>query len=336
MTIPVWISEADVVAALHLVEAVDTLEAGLRAEAAGAARNMVKTQVAWNGGTLHALGAVFESVGILGTKTWSHTASGATPLLILWDADTSKLLAVIEAFALGQMRTGSMSGVATRWLSREDADVMAITGTGKQAITQIAAVAAVRRLREVRVFSPTPAHRAALCENLRSIGFACRIVDCFSLDDAVSPAGIVTLATRAREPFLAAELLQPGTHVNAIGAITAERAEFHQALFDRAAAVVVDSVSAVRKYSAEFICRFGTDDAAWSGVQSICKVVAARRGRPQGADLTIFKSVGMGISDLALGVEVFSRVRTAGGGRPFDQPKRIAPRLVMNHGSMGT
>src|SRR5207237_8443297 len=86
-----------------------------------------------------------------GTKTWAHTPGGATPLLVLLDATTGALKAVIEAFALGQMRTAAASGVATRWLARKDATEFAMIGPGKQALTQVAAVLAVRTLQRVRV-----------------------------------------------------------------------------------------------------------------------------------------------------------------------------------------
>ena len=114
MTDPLWITEADVVEALSLPEAIPALEAGLALEAAGTARNMAKTHQIWGGHhTLHAIGAVVEGANIVGTKTWAHTAGGATPLVTLWNSDTGRLEAIIEAFALGQMRTGGISGVAT-------------------------------------------------------------------------------------------------------------------------------------------------------------------------------------------------------------------------------
>src|SRR6202035_5594925 len=151
---PLWISEADVVSMMDLPSAIDALERGLLAEAQGHATNMVKTHVEWDGhATLHAIGAAFPQDGFVGTKTWAHTDGGATPLLILFDSHTGALKAIIEAFALGQMRTAAASGVATRWLASADADEFAMIGTGKQAITQVAAVLAVRAIRLVRVFS---------------------------------------------------------------------------------------------------------------------------------------------------------------------------------------
>ena len=113
---PRWISEADVVQLMHLGEAIDALGRGLIEEAAGSARNMEKTAAHWGASSnMHAIGAVFEGAGVFGTKTWGNTPAGSTPLLLLWNATTAKLLAIIEARALGQMRTAAMSGIATRW-----------------------------------------------------------------------------------------------------------------------------------------------------------------------------------------------------------------------------
>ncbi len=109
---PLWISEAEVVAALHLGEAIDALERCLPLEADGQACSMAKTHATWGGGhTLHAIGAVMEGAGVVGTKSWAHTGGGATPLLLLWGTESGELLAVIEAFALGQMRTGGIAGL---------------------------------------------------------------------------------------------------------------------------------------------------------------------------------------------------------------------------------
>src|SRR5262249_15555406 len=167
---PRWISEADVVQLIDLDDAIEALSCGLLEEAAGSARNMEKTAAHWGkSSNMHAIGAVFEGANVFGSKTWGNTPEGgSTPLLIVWDATSAKLCAIIEARALGQMRTGAMSAIATRWMSAEDADDFAIIGSCKQALTQVAAVAAVRRLRRIRVFSPTPAKRIPFAEKLRT------------------------------------------------------------------------------------------------------------------------------------------------------------------------
>ncbi|HJZ80970.1 MAG TPA: hypothetical protein VKD91_11510, partial [Pyrinomonadaceae bacterium] len=164
---PLWISEADVVAMLDIGDALTALEKGLADEARGQAKNMVKSHVAWGDATLHAIGAVFANEGFAGTKTWAHTSGGATPLLILFDSNDGSLKAIIEAFALGQLRTAAASGVATDRLAAYDADHFAIIGTGKQALAQVAAVVAVRPIKSIRVFGPNRQRREHFAERVR-------------------------------------------------------------------------------------------------------------------------------------------------------------------------
>jgi alanine dehydrogenase len=324
---PLWITENDVVGALSLPEAIPALEAGLALEAAGTARNMAKTHQIWGGHhTLHAIGAVVEGAHIVGTKTWAHTAGGATPLVTLWSSDTGKLEAIIEAFALGQMRTGGISGVATARMAAPDADDFAIVGTGKQAITQVVAVAAVRPLKRIRVFSPTPENRRAFLSRLEKLFPAIALVEATSVEEAVKGAPIITLVTRARSPVLTADMIAKGAHLNAVGAITPEREEFTQDVFARVSTIAVDMVESVKALSAEFQKRFGAGD--WSAVRPLSELVAAKAIRAKGADITLFKAMGMGLSDLALGIEILKRVRAKGGGRPIPHPKPAQPRLV--------
>ena len=327
MNDPLWISEAEVVEALSLPDAILALQSCLAMEAAGTARNMAKTHQIWGGHhTLHAIGAVVEGAAIVGTKTWAHTAGGATPLVTLWSSDTGRLEAVIEAFALGQMRTGGISGVATNRMAREDADELAIIGTGKQAITQVAAVAAIRKLKCIRVFSPTPENRTRFIARLERLFPAIRLVEAVSVADAVKDAPIVTLVTRARTPILSAAMLARGAHLNAVGAITPEREEFSQDVFGRSSAIAVDMLESVKSLSAEFRKRFADGD--WSKVRPLSELLADTSKRAEDADVTLFKAMGMGLSDLALGIEILKRIRAKGSGRVIPHPKPAQPRLV--------
>jgi alanine dehydrogenase len=294
---------------------------GLAQEARGTAQNMVKTHVRWaDGDTLHAIGAVFGDDGLAGTKTWAHTAGGATPLLVLFDAASGALRAVIEAFALGQLRTGAVSGVATDLLARPEADELALIGSGKQAMAQLAAVRAVRRLRRVRVFSPTAAHAAAFAARASAIfDLPVDVVD--RLDAALHDAPIVTVATRARTPFVAATALARGAHLNAIGAITPERAELSADVLPRCGVVTADSVAAAQRLSRELRDHFG-EGGDWSALRPLCELVAANARRPVDADLTLLKAMGTGVSDLSVGIEVLRRAEAAGRGRVVPAPAR--------------
>lgn len=325
---PLWISEADVVEVMDLERSIGALEKGLVLEAGGRARAMAKTHVSWGDGhTLHSLGASFEGAGLVGVKSWAHTHGGASPMLMLWDSETGSLRALIEAFALGQMRTGAMSAVATRWMARPDATTLALIGTGKQAFTQVAAVAAVRPLRQVRIFSPTPEHRRAFVEKLVEKGLDFEVVEAGSVQEAVAGSHIVTLATRAREPFFMAALAQPGTHINAVGAITPERQEFTLDVFARAGWIATDEPAAAQRLSREFADYFAASPAAWAKVESLSAIVAAARERPAGCDLSLFKAMGLGTADVALAAEILRQVEDKNMGRRLDHPVRVQPRL---------
>lgn len=326
MSEPIWISEQNVVRMMNLPDAIGALERGLALQARGEARNMVKTHIAWGHNNLHAIGAAYPAEGIVGTKTWAHTSGGACPLLILFDAENGQLKAIIEAFALGQMRTGGVSGVATRWLARSDADVLALIGTGKQALAQLAAVAAVRPLRLVRVFSPTREKREAFVERARR-QFPFEIVTAGSVEAAVADAPIITTVTRATEAFLCASNVARGTHINAVGAITEERIELTGGVFERCTRAVVDDLAGAQRLSTEFIRAYG-DTQRWQEVESLSDVVAQRLVRHAGDDITVFKAMGMGVSDLALGIELLRLASEAGLGTALTLPRREAPRLT--------
>lgn len=328
MTEPLWITEREVVDLLSLPEAIEALRTGLREEDAGRAFNMVKTHATWAGGsTLHAIGAVFEGLGVVGTKTWAHTEGGAMPLLIMINSETGAVEAIIEAFALGQMRTGGITGLGTDVMARADARRLAMIGAGKQSLAQIAAVAAVRRLDRATVWSPTAAKREALAAKVQN-ELGIEAIAASTLEEALDGADIVTAATRAREPFLFSHHLPRGVHLNAVGAITPERAEFEPALLERATVMAADSVPQVRRLSSEFMTAFADDEARWKALRPLSNLVAASAVRPDNADLTVFKAMGMGISDLSLGIEVLERARALGLGRPLPAITRQAPRLT--------
>ena len=281
-----WISELEVVEALTLPRCIDAIERALAREAVGAAATMVKTHLTYGDGhTLHAIGGVDGD--LVGTKTWAHTAGGAAPLLILWDSETGQRRAVIEAFALGQLRTAAMSGLATRILADPGTTVGAVIGTGKQALPQASALVTVLPLTSLRVHSPTPAKREAMAQRVRDeMGIEC--IATSTVAEAVAGAGVITAVTRATEPFLRSADVDRGAHVNAVGAITPERAELCADLLDRAL-VVADSVDQARNLAREVQGR---------NLRALSSLIGG--SRPP-SDVTVFKAMGIGLADVALG-----------------------------------
>jgi ornithine cyclodeaminase len=328
MAAPLWITEADVTSLLALPEAIDALERILAMEARGEAASMPKTHLmVGTNDAMHAIGGAVKGAGLCGTKTWVNLGGKSQTVLVLFSLEDGALRAVIEATALGQMRTAAVTGVGTRRLAPEGADELAVIGSGKQALPQAAACAAVRGIKHLRVYSRRAEAREAFAAAARQ-ELGLKVTAARTIEEAVRDAPIVTLITNATEPFFTAAMAARGSHINAMGAIVPARIEFTQDIFPRCAVIAVDTVVGVRELSSEFRQRFGEDEAAWAAVRPISEIIAQNVTRPAGADLTLFKAMGMGLSDLALGIEILARAEKRGGAHRLPERIRIPPRLA--------
>lgn len=308
-----WVSEHDVVSVLSLADALEALRVGFALEGSGQATELEKTTLGYGDhATLHALGAAFAGFELVGVKTWTHTPGGADPVLCMFNSRTGSLIACIEAFALGQLRTSGTAALATDLLARPDASVLAVIGTGKQALPQVAAVAQVRPLTEVRAYSRSPEGREVFASKVtEALGVQC--CSASSVEAAVDGADIVTLVTRATEPVLLEGAVAPGVHVNAVGAIDLNRREFEPVILSRCATVVTDSLAQAKRLSSELRAFYGLDDdgrdgGAWQTVRPLGSIVVDGTLPRATEDVTLFKGMGSGIEDVALGAAVLQRL----------------------------
>jgi alanine dehydrogenase len=305
-----WLSEHDVAAALDLSTAIDTLRQAFAQEGAGRAFAMEKTMLGFGGhSTLHALGAALPGEQLVGTKTWAHTPGGADPALLLFDAATGSLRAVIEAFALGQLRTAGTAALGADLLARPDATRFAIIGTGRQAMAQAAGIAAVRPIEGIGAYSRDAGRCAAFSKRVtEALGVPCQPAG--SAAEAVEGADIVTLVTRATSPVLTGQMVEAGMHVNAIGAIDLQRREFDPAILGSCSMVVTDSLTQARNFSSEFREHYGSAENTWPAVRTLSEAVAAGCPERDPSAVTLFKGMGSGLADVALGAAVLARAES--------------------------
>ena len=320
-----WLREGDVVDLVSLNDAIESLEWVLHLEGQGLALNAPKSLATWGqANSLHALSSALTSDRFCGTKTWINTPQGAIAIFALFDGQAGRLLAIIEAAALGALRTAGMAGLATKWLAAEDASDLALVGTGRQALLQVAAVIVVRPITRVRVYSPTRANQLRFAETIAG-KFEVAVEAPVTLAESVSSASVVTVVTRSREPFLPASVLAHGAHVNAVGAILPANAEIHQDVLERTDLVVVDNLANVRSLSREFIDFYDYRNG-WEGIELLGERIALGSRRPSMADVTLFKSVGSGLADLAVAVRAFEAAARVGAGSEIDYPVAASAR----------
>jgi alanine dehydrogenase len=196
--------------------------------------------------------------------------------------------------------------VATKYLAREDASVAGIIGSGFQAETQLEAVAAVRKLREVRVWSRKADRRVEFAKRCAAkFGLNVRATD--TARECVEGADIVVTATSSKVPVIESGWISAGTHVNASGANWAERRELPTELvFDRAALVTVDSVEVGKIESGDLLIplRERTGEA-FPGVELSDIIAGKKPGRTSAEQITIFKSNGLAVEDIAVAGYVY-------------------------------
>jgi ornithine cyclodeaminase/alanine dehydrogenase-like protein (mu-crystallin family) len=288
-------------------DAIGAVEAAFRALGQGSAQNRPRARVYVPSGVLNVMSAALPDAGVLGLKSYTAFREGVRFLVLLYSAEDGRLLAVIEADRLGQMRTGAASGVATRLLARADATSVGLIGAGWQAQSQLAAVCAVRPIRSVRVFSRREAKGKAFAEAM-SARLGVRIMPAASAEDAVRGADVVIAATTAREPVVAGDWLRPGQHINAVGSNQAARRELDSAAVDRCDRIIIDSLEQGRMEAGDVLMPINEGRFGWERVAELAHVLVGRApGRSSRDEITLFKSLGLAIEDMAVAARVYTR-----------------------------
>ena len=314
------ISEAEVRQVLTMPMALEAVEEISRKQAADTVLVHPRRRFELpSGGFFHYMAAADFSAGFIAMKQYTFVRGKMRFLVPLYEIASGDLVAMIEADYMGQLRTGAASGVATKYLARRDASAAAIIGTGGQARTQLEAIAAVRKLKSVRVYGREPERRKKFAEEMSSrIGVP--VEPAGSSSEAAQGAHILCTATTASHPVVSGADLASGVHINAIGANHAHKRELDAEAVASAGIIVVDSIDQSRQEAGDLILAFKGDETRWISVKTLSDVVAGKvTGRTSDAEVTLFKSNGIASWDLAVAMQVYAQAQKKGLGRnlPF-------------------
>jgi len=308
------LSETDVQQLLPMEKAIERVEASFLAQHQGEAINRSRERIILPHSSLHYMAAALPGEKLVGIKAYMVSRSAWRFVVLLFDSESSDLLAMIEADHLGRIRTGAASGVATRYMARADASQVGLIGAGRQARTQLEAVARVRRVTDVRVFSRDPERRLAFSREMGE-RLGVNVTPAETAEDATRPADIVITATTSAQPLLFGDWLRPGTHINAIGANMANRREVDQRTLGRAALVAVDSLAQSKEEAGDLIQGFAQLARGWERVVELHEIVAGLRpGRSSHEEISLFKSNGIALWDVAVAGHVYREARRQGRG----------------------
>jgi ornithine cyclodeaminase len=315
---------ADVEKLLPMAECIELMAAALKDLAAGRAHQPLRMIVrppeaegllgvmpAYRGGDESAYGlkaiCVFPGNVELGMD--AHQGS-----VMLFSGETGQLQALMNASAVTAIRTAAVSGVAARLLSREDASDLAIVGAGVQARTHLEAMAAVRRVRRVRVASRRVERARAFAAEMAP-RYAFPIEATENPEDAVRGADLIVTATSSAEPVLVREWISPGAHLNVVGASLPTRREVDGATV-AAARLFVDRRESAINEAGDY--RLALEEGAIGPDHIRAELgevlLGSAPGRTSGDEITLFKSLGLAVEDLASASHVYRRAQESGVG----------------------
>lgn len=308
-----FITEAEVGRLLDMRQAIDLVQKAFADLTAGRAMNVPRVRAKAQGIVLHTMSAASDALSLVGVKCYTTTRQGAKFHLNLYEQASGRLLAIVEAGRLGQLRTGATTGVAVSFLASPGAVEIGLIGTGLQAQTQLEAVATVRPIKRAFVYSRREDARDAFAEHY-SAALGIEIVPVDRPQEAVQDLPIVVTATTSSTPVFDGAWLAEGALVCAVGSNWLTRAEIDAATVRRADNIVCDSIEACRREAGDFVDAIEKGIFDWPRAIELADVIAGRAALRKRESISLFKSVGLAIEDLALGARLLEYVRSQGIG----------------------
>lgn len=312
------LNENDVRQLLTMDMALEAVEEGLRKMALDEAVNIPRARAQTDHAMLHVMSCAAKSLGVMGYKAYSTRRKAEHFHVGLFDGKSGALLALIQADYLGQVRTGAASGVATQYMARPDASEVGLFGSGTQACTQVQAVCRVRKVRRIQVYSRNEDNRRRFAAEMSEL---CQVeVEPVPRPEMASQdKDIIITATSSREPVFNGHWISEGTHLNVVGSNFLGKAEIDAVAVRRCESIVVDSKDQARLEAGDFSQALEEGSIHWADVHELGQVIVGRyTGRAHPQDVTLFKSLGIAVEDVAVAARLYAKAQAAGIGRQID------------------
>ncbi len=314
------LTNTDVAQVTDITAQINSIEQGLREEARDAVELPPRLNLATTSGFFRVMPAVMRDSGLMGYKVFHGSVQhGVRYLIAVYDEKDGRLLSLMDAAYLTATRTGATTGVATKYMARPESKTVGVIGSGLEATTNLQAVCAVRPLEAGKVFSPTQAHRERFAGQMsEQLGINLSAVT--TPEEAVSGVDIVVVATNTTGvgDLIAyrGKWMETGSHINSIGSTGLQLREIDAETFRRAERIVVDSRVQVEGESGDLKAAMAAGTYARTKVTELKEVVAGRASGRSGPDeITLFKSVGTAIQDVAAGFAVYQEAVRQGLGQ---------------------
>jgi ornithine cyclodeaminase/alanine dehydrogenase-like protein (mu-crystallin family) len=323
---PLFLDEECVTGLVTMDDALEVLDELFREQGRDRVVNVPRVRAPVKGGILRITTAVLSYRGYYGIKISSNAVSSkhVGRLFCLYREEGADLCAIMQVYGMGAIRTGAASGIATKYLANPDAATLGVIGSGPQARTQALAICKVRPIREIRVYSKTLENRERFARDI-AVETGAKATAVSSAEAAARGSAIVVTATSSKTPVLNGKWLSPGTHVNAIGANYEHRRELDLDAVAAARFIAADDREQVQYESTDLVEAVKNGLLKWENIHNLADVVSGRvRGRTSPADITLFKSLGVAMEDVALAARAYERAVERKAGQPLPDLDRMA------------
>jgi alanine dehydrogenase len=317
----------DVRALCDMAGMVEALQEGLRNEAKGPGAVLPeRLNLGHQDVFLRVMPVLLPEAGLMGLKFFQGSmVKGVRYIVALSSLDSGEVIALLDSAYLTAARTGATSGVATRFMSREDSRTVGLIGSGLEAETNLEAVCSVRPIESVKVYSRSPERRAAFAARMGD-RLGVTITSAESAAEAVAGTDVVVVATNTGPDGITAYHgvhLEPGQHVVSIGSTTLALREIDTETFRRADLVVFDAeFSQIRQESGD-VAALVSETPSWSSAASLNQLLTGSvLGRSAPEQITLFKSVGTAAQDLIGASFIVREARRRGSGTDVDEIAR--------------
>ena len=296
--------EMHVRALLSMRDTLMVLEDAFKDQAEGMALNQPRDRLMCTNGVLNILAAAAPAFGVMGMKAYTAFREGVRFVVMLFSSQDGRLLALLEADWLGAMRTGGATALATKYLAREDATSVGLIGAGNQAVTQLMGVCAVRPITSAYVYCRQQEACEIFCHEMARL-LHIEVIPAPSARDAVEAADILITATTAWEPVFQGEWIRPGCHINAIGSNWPQRREIDSLTLQRCALIVTDSLEQAQVEAGDLIIPADEGIFDWEMVHELADVISEPAPLRAPSDITLYKSLGIALEDVATAAHVY-------------------------------
>jgi alanine dehydrogenase len=306
----IFLDEAQVTELLDMESCIRVLEEAFRDKADGEASVLPRRRLPFRGARFMIMASTLSRKGWYGFKVYGV---GHGHEMVLYKAGVG-MVAVLAAKRIGQVRTGAASGLATKYMARADACRLGCFGTGRQAETQILAVAKVRKLESIHVYGRDAQKRRAFADKMSAL-LEREVRPVESSADAVKGRDIIVTMTSASQPVFDGKLLEPGTHINAAGSNTRLNRELDEIAVTRSGLIATDDLEGARIECGDLVWPIERGLMAWEKVYELAPIVAGRMaGRRSDDEITLFESQGIALEDVAAASLIYERAMERGMG----------------------